>query len=198
MKRNDATSWRHAALLAAVVLLLLVPCLAWMTACDDENASGGDGATTSSTGEEGAESGDIEGAVGEDIRVVHAVITVRALQSTFQPATPEQRISEAMPAPPESGQTLYQAYVRVKNTGVAPLRVDPYDFVCAVGDSVVTIEPTRSGPFARSLLKNTSLDLVLTFQAAAGYQPVLMYAPPWYDGMISIRPEAEEDTTTST
>ena len=73
--------------------------------------------------------------------------------------------------------------------------------MCRIGDKVVGIEPTRSGPYARSLLENTSIDLLLTFEGPAGFQPELLYDPPWYDGMISIRPEADEppaeETTTT-
>jgi hypothetical protein len=110
---------------------------------------------------------------------------------------PEQRLSGETPTAPAAGESFYQAYVRVKNTGVTPLRVDPEEFVCAVGNSVVTIEPTRSGPFSRSLLKNTSLDLLLTFKGPAGFQPILLYRPSWYQGVISVSPQTEETTTTT-
>ena len=203
MKRRHATRWRGAlcrggALLSLLAgLLLAASCLAWTVACDI-GGEGGDGGTSSSTEPQGPESGDIEGVVGETIQVGQAAVVVRALHSTFQPATPEQRLSEATPTAPEAGETFYQAYVRVTNTGETPLRIDAEDFVCRVAGSVVPIEPTRSGPFPRSLLKNTSLDLMLTFEAATGYQPMLIYNPPWYDGIITITPEAEETTTTTT
>ncbi|MFH0917263.1 MAG: hypothetical protein V1912_12575, partial [bacterium] len=118
-------------------------------------------------------------------------------QATFQPAMPLQRLSEQTPSAPASGESFYQAYVRVENGGATPIRVDPSDFACAVGDTVARIEPTRSGPLPRSLLENTSLDLLLTFKAKAGFEPVLLYSPPWYDGVVRIGPQAEETTTTS-
>jgi hypothetical protein len=124
--------------------------------------------------------------VGESIKVGDAVITVRALQPTFHPVFPDQRLSEQTPVAPEGDESFYQAYVTVANTGVMPLRVDALDFACAVGSTVVAVEPTRSGPPARSLLKNSSLDLLLTFRARAGYEPVLLYSPPWYDGTIRV------------
>ena len=77
--------------------------------------------------------------------------------------------------------------MKVENKGVTPVRVDPEDFACAVGNSVVGIEPTWSGPPARSLLKNSSMDLLVTFKAKAGYEPVLLYSPSWYDGTIRVR-----------
>ncbi|MBN1632123.1 MAG: hypothetical protein JW990_20390 [Thermoleophilia bacterium] len=197
MTRAGSTSRRRAALPLIVTLLLMVSCLSWLAACDEGSGSV-DGGVTSSTDVEGPESGDIEGIVGEKIAVGHASITVRALHAPLQPATPAQRLSNATPGAPDTGETFYQAYVRVENRGEAPLRVDAKDFACRVGDRLVAIEPTRSGPLPRSLLQNTSLDLMLTFRATAGYEPVLIYTPQWYEGIISIGLEIEESTTTTT
>jgi hypothetical protein len=61
---------------------------------------------------------------------------------------------------------------------------------------VVGIEDTWSGPAARSLLKNGSLDLLVTFKAQAGYDPVLLYSPSWYVGTIRIRPASAATSTT--
>ena len=187
--------------LLLILLLSIALCAPWAIGCDPADGETADGGPTSSTEEPETESGDIEGLVDEAIEVGQAIITVRALQATFQPAVPEQRLSEQTPPAPASGESFYQAYVRVENTGDGPIRVDAGDFSCAVGDSVVAIEPTRSGPLPRSLLKSTSLDLLLTFKARAGYQPVLIYDPPWYDGVIRVSPESlqpvEETTTTS-
>jgi hypothetical protein len=182
-------------LLVAILGLLLL--LASVAACDSGGEEGTGGGTTSTTGNGATKSGDVEGSVGEALKVGKAVITVRALEATFQPAVPEQRLSEEIPAAPGSGESFYQAYVRVENTGIAPIRVDAEDFACAVGEAVVSVEPTRSGPLSRSLLLNSSLDLVLTFKAQASYEPILIYQPPWYDGVITISPAAEETTTTT-
>ncbi len=188
-----------------LVLMLLAATLAlgtlWLQACDSSGDSSSGGGTTSSTSAGSSQSGDIRGVLGEDITVGDALITVRALQSTFQPAMPAQRLNASTPSAPGVGESFYQAYVRVTNTEVTPLRVDPEDFLCRIGDKVVSIEPTRSGPAARSLLKNTSLDLLLTFKGPAGFQPDLIYDPPWYNGMITIGPAADEqevEETTST
>jgi len=184
---------------ALVALLVLLAAL-WLPACESAEGGGPGGGSSSSLpgGESG--SGDIEGVLGEEVSVGDAVIIVRALQPTFQPAMPTQRLSESTPVAPAPGEQFYQAYVRISNTEQTPLRVDPNDFACAIGDKIVGIEPARSGPYARSLLKNTSLDLLLTFRGPDGYQAVLLYSPPWYDGVISIGPEVEEEpeaTTTS-
>jgi hypothetical protein len=174
------------ALLAAVLAL-------WVTACS--SGDGGDGDTT--TTESGDEpSGDIEGAVGAKLKVGKAVITVRVLDATFNPVVPEQRMSEQTPSAPSGDESFYQAYVKIENKGAMPIRVDPEDFACAVGSSVVGIEATWSGPIARSLLKNSSLDLLVTFKGKAGYEPVLLYSPSWYDGTIRIKNASASTTTT--
>jgi hypothetical protein len=177
----------------------------WLQACNNADDTGTGADTTSSTLEGSTQSGNVDGVIGESTAVGHAVVLVRALQSTFQPAMPSQRLSESTPSAPGVGESFYQAYVRVENKAVgdqvSPIRVDPQDFMCRIGDKVVGIEPTRSGPYARSLLENTSIDLLLTFEGPAGFQPELLYDPPWYDGMITIRPEADEpaaeETTTT-
>lgn len=180
-----------------LALLLLLACLG-LVACESTEDGAG-GVSTSSTVEESRErSGDIQGRVGEEIRVGNATITVRALEATFQPAMPEQRLSEEAPSAPGVGESFYQAYLRVGNGGTAPIRVDAADFYCAVGESVVGIEPTRSGPSPRSLLRNASLDLVLTFKARAGFEPLLIYRPPWHVGTITISPKSEEGSTSTT
>ena len=122
---------------------------------------------------------------------------MRGLAATFNPVTPEQRMSEQTPSAPAGSESFYQAYVKVENKGVTPVRVDPEDFACAVGNSVVGIEPTWSGPMARSLLKNSSLELLVTFKAKAGYEPVLLYSPSWYDGTIRVRPASSASTQTT-
>jgi hypothetical protein len=188
---------RTARLLAGAALVVALSCLMWATGCDSGSGADTGESTTSSTGSQESQSGDIEGQVGAAVEVGDAVVTVRALQATFQPAMPTQRLSEQTPTAPAAGESFFQAYVRVENGGTAPIRVDPNDFACAVGVSVVRIEPTRSGPLPRSLLGSTSLDLLLTFKARVGFEPVLIYSPPWYDGTIRIGAQSEETTTTS-
>ncbi|MFH1833418.1 MAG: hypothetical protein ABH877_00215 [bacterium] len=169
----------------------------WATACDSGSGEPSGGAVTTSGASQGPQSGDIKGRVGETVEVGDAVVNVRALHATFQPAMPGQRLSEQTPSAPAAGESFFQARVRVENRGASAIRVDPRDFACAVGDSVVLVEPTRSGPPARSLLENTSLDLLLTFKGQAGFEPVLIYSPPWYSGTIRISPQSEETTGTS-
>ncbi len=158
---------------------------------------GKDGGATGATNVEGL-SGDQVVAIGETIALGSGSITVRALQDAFQPVTPAQKMSEESPVAPAAGESFYQAYVRVENRGTLPLRVDPEHFVCQIGNYVSTIEPTRSGPPARSLIYNTSLDLLLTFKGPAGQDPVLIYNPPWYDGVITFSPKEAAPGLTTT
>ncbi len=158
---------------------------------------GGSDAETTTTEPTGQASGDVEGLVGKDLKLGKALINVAWLDATFNPITPAQRISEATPSAPEGDESFYQAFIKILNRGSMPLRVDPEDFACAVGNSVVGLEPTWSGPMARSLLKNSSIDVLVTFKAKAGYQPVLLYSPSWYEGTIRIT-NASAVTTSST
>lgn len=193
-RRRHSRPWG----LLLIGLLASMSCTGWLAGCDWGGGDAGDQGTTSSTGEVEEDSGDIEGVVNEKIEVGSAIVTVRALEATFQPAVPEQRLTEQTPPAPAAGESFYQAYVTVENTATTPIRVDARDFMCAVGDSVVAIEPTRSGPLPRSLLKSTSLDLLLTFKAQAGYQPVLIYRPPWHDGVITVTPASTEPVEEAT
>ena len=189
-----ASRWR---LQAVVLLVLAVVCAGAVLGCDPGDGGNGDTETTLRS-PSGPDEGDIVGTVGEDIEVEEAVVTVRALEVAFQPAMPTERLSDETPTAPDTGEGFYQAYVRVENNGLTPLRVDPEDFVCAVGTVVASIEPTRTGPLARSLIEGTSLDLLLTFKAPTGFEPVLLYSPPWYDGVIRVSPESQVEPTTTT
>jgi hypothetical protein len=173
--------------------LLILASSAIGVACE----GGGDGGPTGVTTGEGL-SGDQVVAIGETVTLGSAVITVRALQDAFQPVTPAQKMSEESPVAPAAGESFYQAYVRVENQGSLPLRVDPEHFACQMGNTVSTIEPTRSGPPARSLIYNTSMDLLLTFRGPAGQDPLLIYSPPWYDGVVSFDPKKPAPGATTT
>lgn len=195
--RRDSRASRGRAILVVALMLALALALFWAAACESDTEGATDGSSTSSSEGVKVESGEVTAEVGEPVTVGDARVTVNALQETFQPVLPVQRLSAQIPSAPEAGESFYQAYVRVENLEVAPVRVDANDFTCLVGNTVVAIEPTRSGPVARSLLKNTSLDLILTFKAEAGFVPELRYDPPWYQGSIRVSP-AQGATTTTT
>ena len=175
-----------------LTVLLVAGSAVWAAACTRDGGTADP--TSSSTDSVAAPSGDIEAEVGDEIKAGHALVTVRALQPTFNPVTPEQRLSEQAPAAPEGNESFYQAYVKVENDGSTPIRVDAEDFACALGNEVVGVEPSWSGPPDRSLLKGSSIDLLITFKADAGYEPVLLYSPSWYDGTIRVRPATTGST----
>lgn len=186
-------------------IVILAVALLWtfsLVSCSGDEVSGGStassvagGGSGQGPGSGGRISGEVDGRVGEDIEVGEAVVTVRALQATFQPADPPQRLSLETPVAPADGESFYQAFVRVLNTGVTPLRVDPRDFTLVIGGRIVAMEPTRSGPAARSLLRGASLDLLLTFKGEAGQEPVLLYDPEWHEGTIRVTAGAATTTT---
>lgn len=182
--------WRRS---AAVVMLLLL-CLGGAVACGKSNSSGGSGSGQSSTGG----SGNLQGGVGGPFHVGDAIITVKSLQAAFQPVSPAQKLSDEALVAPASGVTFYQAYVRIENRGQYPLRVDAEDFVCRIGNTIATLELTRSGPAARSLIYGTSLDLVLTFRGPTGAEPTLIYNPPWHNGTISFNAATQNQATVTT
>ncbi len=178
---------------AAIVMATVALC-GLVTSCGQDgtgNAAGGGSAG-------GGSQRNIEGGIRSPVTVGDAVITVNSLQAAFQPVAPAQRLSDEALVAPAAGVTFYQAYVRVENRGVFPLRVDAEDFVCRIGNTLSMLEPTRSGPVARSLIFGTSLDLVLTFRGAAGAEPILMYSPSWYSGIISFSANAQSQGTTTT
>jgi hypothetical protein len=181
--------------LACTLVLLAVGSFSLVGCKSGDDTPGG--STTSSSEAQGVKSGDVDGTVGTEIAVADVRITVKALEATFQPAQPVQRLNDSTPVAPAAGESFYQAYVRVQNLGVAPVRVDPREFACLVGSTVVAIEPTRTGPPARSILKNTSLDLILTFKSHAGFVPELIYSPSWFNGTIRVTPAAEGTTVTT-
>jgi len=197
-RREDMAGPRARRVTALLLLLIGLACVPVVLGCSGEEEQADGETTSSSISGDGSQSGDIEGAVGEALEVGGALVTVKALHSTFQPATPVQRLSEQTPTAPEAGESFYQAQVRVENRETDPIRVDPNHFACAIGDTVSRIEPTRSGPLPRSLLKNASVDLLLTFKGPAGYEPILLYNPPWYRGTVRVSPQVLEETTTTT
>jgi hypothetical protein len=175
-------------------MVLVALCVWTVTAC----GQGGGGSGSGSDLGGGGSSGTLEGGIGKDVTVGDAVINVNSLQAAFQPVSPAQKLSDEPLVAPAAGVTFYQAYVRVENRGQFPLRVDPEDFVCRAGNTLSPLEPTRSGPAARSIIFGTSLDLVLTFRGVAGAEPTLIYSPPWYSGIISFSAKTSGQGTATT
>lgn len=176
-----------------LVLPLVLALSVFVVSCDGAGDGPSPGVTTA-----GGLSGDQVVAITERVALGDAFITVTALEDAFQPVTPPQKMSEESPVAPAAGETFYQARVLIENQGSLPLRVDPGHFACRIGNYVSMIEPTRSGPPARSLIYNTSLILLLTFRGPAGQDPLLIYRPPWYEGVVTFDPKAVAPGVTTT
>lgn len=171
-------------------LLVAIAVVFGATACSGESGNSG--------GVGGGSSGNVTGGINSAVTVGDAVITIESLQAAFQPVAPAQRLSDDALVAPAAGVTFYQAIVHIENRGEAPLRVDPEDFVCQIDNVLTPVEPTRSGPAARSLIYGTSLKLLLTFRGATGAEPTLIYNPPWYSGLIMFSEGASTQTPSST
>lgn len=174
---TDTPGRRTRACRAAIYVVLVAAMMVGLTACSEDGDDSPDATS-------GGSSGNVTGGINTEVTVGNAAITIKSLQAAFQPVAPAQRLSDEALVAPAAGVTFYQARVVIENRGQVPLRVDPEDFVCQVGNVISTIEPTRSGPAARSLIYGTSLDVVLTFRGATGVEPTLIYNPTWYSGLI--------------
>lgn len=189
------TSSRRPVLRRSAALALLVALCVWgATACGQ--SENGDGSGSGPSG--GGSSGNLQGGIGSGVSVGDALVAVQSLQAAFQPVSPAQKLSDDALVAPAAGVTFYQAYVHIENRGQFPLRVDPEDFVCRIGDTLSMLELTRSGPVARSIIFGTSLDLVLTFRGATGVEPILIYSPPWYAGVVSFSAKTSGQGTVTT
>ena len=192
--RGRASSF--STLFPVVLALILASGILWSAGCSKSDDSANNGSSSSTTSRS-KQTGDVQGQIGKTLAVGDVRVTVNALEATLNPSLPSQRISEQAPTPPAANESFYQAFVRVENLGGTPVRVDGQDFYCLVGNSPHAIDVTRSGPEARSLLPRTSVDLLLTFRGPAGFEPVLLYRPPWYDGTIRVAQPVEATPTTT-
>jgi hypothetical protein len=82
------------------------------------------------------------------------------------------------------GQVFYQALVRIDNRGSGAVRADPYHFTLIAASAGYSIDPSRSGPIARTLLPGASFDFVLTFRGQEVPEPELLYSPKWFNGTV--------------
>ncbi len=161
-----------------VMVFALVVTAVTAVGCDSGDGSG-DGQTTLPA-TSGSEQDDIQGVVGEDLEVGDAVVTVRALEVAFQPAMPPQRLSDETPAPPAAGEGFYQAYVRVTNNGMIPIRVDPSRLCLRRGercrqDRADSVRAPAAQPHRRHIAGSTAdLQGSDRLRADAHLQPVLV------------------------
>lgn len=162
---------------------------------DTTSSDGKSTSTTKNTGSSLPDTGEVSGLIGETIEIGKIKLTVKSLEETVNPAPPPRPASSKEPSSLGANRSFYQASVRIENTGEMPVPVDVTQFSCAVGDGVSAVDPVRSGPPGRSLLKGTSIDLLLTFMGDSGYQPELLYHPPETNGVVRVK--AAEVTSTT-
>jgi len=163
---------RRLGLVAMVIVLVLAIALTVRWGCGEGGIVG-----LGSGPRGGAKTTAVKVAVGETVKVGDAEAVVTAFTPTEHPALPEQPMDAGRALPAGPGATFHQAFVWIENAGPSVLRVDPRDFVLAVGAGYVFVDPSRTGPDARSLLPGASLDLIVTFRAPSGKDVELRWRP---------------------
>ena len=163
---------RRLGLVAVVIVLVLAIALAVRWGCGEGGIVG-----LGSGPRGGAKTTAVKVAVGETVKVGDAEAVVTAFAPTEHPVLPVQPMDARRAAPTGPGATFHQAFVWIENAGPSVFRVDPRDFDLLVGDGYVSVDPSRTGPPARSLLPGASLDLIVTFRAPAGKDADLRWRP---------------------
>jgi hypothetical protein len=163
-------------------LVLLVLFLALVVSRCSGGSDAGDAAVSG-----GQPAHQISVAPGETATAGKVDVMVTAIAPVDEPVLPDQVVDPGDPPALGAKQSFYQAFVRVKNGGDTPVRVDPQDFWLADGDKLVAVDATRSGPAARSLLHGASINVIVTFMARAGLAPQLVYRPGWFDAAILVK-----------
>ncbi len=171
-RRDQVRSRRLAAAGAALILLVLVIVLA-LTTCSGGSGSSGGAAARATAGEQ------LTVNLGETAKIGKVDVAVTALGPVDEPVLPASVADAGDPPGLGANQSFYQAFVRLKNGGDAPVRVDPADFWLADGRQLLPVDGSRSGPIARSLLHGATLNEIVTFRAPVGLKPELVYRPSW-------------------
>jgi hypothetical protein len=178
--KRDGRGWRgrlSGAAVAVVVALVVPPVLG--AGCF------GDGAQSEA---KQGQSSHLSAGIGQVVRMDQARVSVTSMAPVAQPARPDVLIAPGESPDLAPGEVFYQARVRLENRGARALRMDPRDFSLVGKGEMISIDPTASGPPARSLLPGTSLDIILTFRAPSDLSPLeLVYDPPWFDGDLRVK-----------
>ncbi len=168
-------------ILPVVVVLLALG----FTGCSSDDAN--DSAQSTLTTGGGGRATEVVVEIGEAVELGDVTIHVTALYQTLVPLLPSFPISAGPRSGVVEGQVFCQALVRVDNRGSEAVRVDPMDFTLIAGSAGHSIDPSRSGPVARSLLPGASLDFVLTFRGPETDELELRYSPKWFNGTVVFR-----------
>jgi hypothetical protein len=166
---------------------LVIALLAGLTmgGCSGGKSPGTGGSTTSTTAGKGTS---LHGVVGQQLDVGPVKLLVAALAPVTVPLSPKVVAAPSV-TPPQlgSGRSFFQAWVSVRNSGTTGVRIDPQDFTLVNDKRAYSVDLTRSGPPALSLLPGGTVDLILTFEAPSGAAPELVYRPNWYSGTVIVK-----------
>lgn len=209
MKRSKP-NLRMLRLLIVMLLLLLVALGVRQLSCSgDSSPSPGDTSPPTTTGENGGSTvvtvgendSEVAVTVGQPFAVGGMTVVITTLGETGTPTGARYPIDDGQGHVAQAGQSFYQAFARAENSGDTPTRVDPLDFFLDAGGVLLSVDPTRTGPGARSLIRGASFDFIVTFLGPAGVDPRLVYRPPG-GGTVIIQgvrqPEGLNGTTAAT
>ena len=127
----------------------------------------------------------LEHAVGDPLTLEDVSVLVTMWAPVAVPLRPMYPLATGSGEAPGDGLVFYQAVVRISNGGQGTVWVDPADFSVVNGRQTGSVDPSWSGPAARTLLHGTSLDLMLTFTVPKGAEPRLVYHPRWLNGSVT-------------
>jgi hypothetical protein len=167
---------------ALVIVLLIVQTVG---GCSGGKSPGTGGSTTSTTAGKGTS---LQGVVGQELDVGPVKLLVAALAPVAVPLSPTVVMEPTLtPSQLGPGQSFFQTWVSVRNSGTLAVRIDPRDFTLVNDKRGYSVDPTRSGPPGLSLLPGGSVDLILTFELPSGAVPELVYRPTWYPGTVIVK-----------
>ncbi len=185
--KRSKPNLRMLRLLLVVVLLVAVAFGVRQLACSgDSGSSNGDNSGTSTTDENGGNApvtigeggGEVTVSVGEPFVAAGLTVVVTTLTETPTPTGARYPMDDGRGRVAVAGESFYQAFARAENAGDLPARLDPLHFFLDGGEFLIPVDPTRTGPGARSLIHGASLDFIVTFLGPSGLDPRLVYRPP--------------------
>ncbi|MHB0980566.1 MAG: hypothetical protein ACYC5Q_10955 [Thermoleophilia bacterium] len=196
-------------LIVVLVLVAVILGVRQLSCSGDSSPSPDDSSAPTTTGENGGgtvvtvgENGsEVEVTVGRPFAVGGMTVVITTLGETGTPTGARYPIDDGRGHVAGAGESFYQAFARAENSGDTPMRVDPLHFFLDAGGALLSVDPTHTGPGARSLIRGASFDFIVTFLGPAGLDPRLVYRPPG-GGTVIIQgvrqPEGVKGTTTAT
>lgn len=209
-RRRSKPNLRMLRLLIVVLVLVAVILGVRQLSCSGDTPPSPDGSSvTTTTGENGGSTlvtvgendSEVTVAVGQPFAVGGMTVVITTLGETGTPTGARYPLDDGQGRAAQAGQSFYQAFARAENTGDTPMRVDPLDFFLDAGGALLSVDPTHTGPGARSLLPGASFDFIVTFVGPAGVDPRLVYRSPGGGTVIiegARQPEGVKGTTATT